>query len=153
MKVSARSLTTVEEHGESILPNYSVHLIEHSRNTATESKPHQGSSTVVEVIQEAVQVWNLLHFYTKLCTHILDIFSGNGLVVMIDRPFGYNYDIQPFLSCSVLQGGVVERKHDRKTETVAVVFQKHGGQTMQTARDVERSSHRERGYCILESSS
>lgn len=41
------------------------------------------------------------------------------LVVMINRPFSYNYDIQPFHPCAILQG-VVERKHDRKTETVAV---------------------------------
>lgn len=40
---------------KAILPNYRVCLTEHSRNTATESKPHQGSSTVVEVIQEAVE--------------------------------------------------------------------------------------------------
>lgn len=41
---------------------------------------------------------------TKLCTYILDIVSGNGLVATIDRPFGYNYDIQPFHPRSVLQG-------------------------------------------------
>lgn len=58
----------------------------------------------------------------KLCTYILDIVSGNGRVATIDRPFGYNNDIQPFLPCSVLQGGVVERKHDRKTQTVAVTW-------------------------------
>lgn len=40
-----------------------------------------------------------------LCTYILNIFSGNGFVVTINRPFGYNYDIQPFHPCSVLQGG------------------------------------------------
>lgn len=98
------------------LPNYTVCLIEHSRNTATESKPHQGSSTVVEVIQSKLEFkqWNSPH-----CTYILNKVSGNGLVVTINRPFGYNYDIQPFHPCSVLQGGVMEKKHDRKTETVA----------------------------------
>lgn len=57
-------------------------------------------------------------------TYILDILSGYGLVVNIDRPLGYNYDIQPFHPRSVLQGlgggwRLVERKHDRKTETLA----------------------------------
>lgn len=37
-------------------------------------------------------------------TYILDILSGYGLVVNIDRPLGYNYDIQPFHPRSVLQG-------------------------------------------------
>lgn len=41
----------------------------------------------------------------KLCTYILDIVSGNGRVATINRPLGYNYDIQPFLPCSVLRGG------------------------------------------------
>lgn len=43
--------------------------------------------------------------HTELCTYILDIVSGYGLVVNIDRPLGYNYDIQPFHPRSVLQGG------------------------------------------------
>lgn len=89
------------------LPIYRVCLIEHSRNTATESKPHQGSSTVVEVIKSKLELkqLNLPHF-----THILNKVSGNGFVVTINRPFGYNYDIQPFHPCSVLQGGVVGEK-------------------------------------------
>lgn len=48
------------------LPIYTVCLIEHSRNTATESKPHRGSSTVVEVIQVeagAQTGWNLPRLY------------------------------------------------------------------------------------------
>lgn len=43
--------------------------------------------------------------HTELCTYILDIVSGYGLVLNIDRPLGYYYDIQPFHPRSVLQGG------------------------------------------------
>lgn len=46
-------------------------------------------------------VWTHRSF---LRTYILDILSGYGLVVNIDRPLGYNYDIQPFHPRSVLQG-------------------------------------------------
>lgn len=46
-----------------------------------------------------------LHRNTNLCTYILNTISGNGLVVLINRPFGYNYDIQPFHPCSVLKEG------------------------------------------------
>lgn len=77
---------------------------------------------MVEVIQEAAKVGKSPDFDAKLCTYILDIISGNGRVATIDRPFGYNNDIQPFLPCSVLQGGVVERKHDRKTQTPAMTW-------------------------------
>lgn len=101
---------------KAVLPNYSVHL------TQKESKPHQGSSTVVEVTQEAAEVGKSPDSDAKLCTYILDIVSGNGRVATIDRPFGYNNDIQPFLPCSVLPGGVAERKHDRKTQTAAVTW-------------------------------
>lgn len=81
-------------------------------------------------------------FHAQLCTYILDIVSGNGRVVTINRPFGYNYDIQPFLPCSVLQeGGVVERKHDRKTQTVAVTraFRSMAAMKMQTAEELKRA--------------
>lgn len=98
-------------------------------------------------------------FDTKLCTYILDIVSGNGRVAMIDRPFGYNNDIQPFLPCSVLQGGVVERKHDRKTQTAAVTwaFRSMAARRRKQLREPKRtdlnlrwrpsavSSHHERG--------
>lgn len=40
----------------------------------------------------------------ELRTYILDIVSGYGLVVNIDRPLGYYYDIQPFHPRSILQG-------------------------------------------------
>lgn len=66
--------------------------------TATVSKPHQGSSTVVVRLEAGT-------CHTKHCTYILDIVSGNGHVVLINRPFSYNYDIQPFHPCSVLQEG------------------------------------------------
>lgn len=122
VKVSAQSFTAVVEHGESHLTKLQRvsdrALQKHSnRVKATpgqqySSRGHTGGS----------RSWNLPHFYTKLCTYILDIVSGNGRVVMINRPFGYNYDIQPFHPCSVLQGGVVERQHDRKTKTVAVTW-------------------------------
>lgn len=106
---------------KAILPNYSVHLTEHFGNTervkATpgqqySGRGHTGGSRGGEIAR----------LCAKLCTYILDIVSGNGRVATIDRPFGYNNDIQPFLPCSVLQEGVAERKHDRKTQTAAVTW-------------------------------
>ncbi len=105
---------------KAVLPNYSVSdraLQKHSdRVKATPGQQYSRSHT------GGSRSWNLPHFDTKLCTYILDIVSGNGLVVTINRPFGYNYDIQPFHPCSVLQGGVVEKQHDRKTQTLAVTW-------------------------------
>lgn len=59
---------------------------------------------MVEVTQEAAEVGERPDFQAELCTYILDIVSGNGRAATIERPFGYNNDIQPFLPCSVLQG-------------------------------------------------
>lgn len=122
MRVSAQSFTAVVERGGSNLTKLQRvsdrALQKHSnRVKATpgqqySSRGHTGGS----------QSRNLPHVYTELCTYILDIVSGNGLVVTINRAFSYNYDIQPFHPCSVLQGGVVEKQHDRKTETVAVTW-------------------------------
>lgn len=122
VRVSAQSFTAVVERGGSNLTKLQRvsdrALQKHSnRVKATpgqqySSRGHTGGS----------QSRNLPHVYTELCTYILDIVSGNGLVVTINRAFGYNYDIQPFHPCSVLQGGVVEKQHDRKTETVAVTW-------------------------------
>lgn len=94
-------------------------LIEQSRNTAT-VKSHIGAG--------AESYRRLEAHCTGLCTYILNIVSCNGFVVTINRPFGDNYDIQPFHPCAVLQKeGVVEKQHDRKTECGCDVgFQKHG---------------------------
>lgn len=132
MRVSAQGFIAVQ-------PSYTVKLESVSdralqkHSNRVKATPGQQDSSIGHT--GGSPSWHLPHFYTKLCTYILDIVSGNGRVATINRPFGYNYDIQPFHSCSVLQGGVVEKQHDRKTETVAVTwaFRSTGGQTMLTA--------------------
>lgn len=108
-------------------------LIEHSRNTATESKATPGQR-----VRGSESYRRLEARCTQLCTYILNIVSCNGFVVTVNRPFGDNYDIQPFHPCAVLQKeGVVERQHDRKTECVAVTwaFRSTGAKNKESERE------------------
>lgn len=61
---------------------------------------------------------------------------------MINGPFGYNYDIQPFHPCSVLQGGGGGETTWQKNWDCGcdVVFQKHGRQTTLTAEEPRTDS-------------
>lgn len=105
---------------------------------STPETQQQSQTTPGQQYSSRGRSWNLPHFNAKLCTYILDIVSGNGCVVMINRPFSYNYDIQPFHPCSVLQGGSGGETTWQKNSDCGcdVVFQKHGGQTMQTASEL-----------------
>lgn len=103
LKVSTRSGSEGAEHGESRLTKLQRvsdrALQKHSdRVRATPGQQCSGTG------QNRSQSKQLGLPNTKLCTYILHIVSGNGLVATIDRPFGYNYDIQPFHPRSVLQG-------------------------------------------------
>lgn len=119
------------------LPNQRVILTEHSRkHSVRQSQSHTRAAVQQQRSYRRQSELNWPHF--TFCTYILDIVSGYDFVVTINRPFGYNNDIQPFHSCSVLQGGVVEKQHDRKTETVAVTWaQKHRDQTTPSAQELQ----------------